>query len=91
MRIKTGYIMKELGKESIAIAIGEEGKKFHGVINLNPMGAWIWKRLEEGITKKQLMERILAEVEDCPAEETEKDVNEFIESISFAIDFENEQ
>ncbi len=55
MKIKSGFVVREVAGESVVVPVGEMSKIFHGMINLNETGAFLWKffsaehTLEEGI------------------------------------------
>ena len=56
MKIKNGFIVREVGGENVVVPVGEMSKVFHGMINLNETGAFLWKffsqehTLEEGVS-----------------------------------------
>ena len=72
LKIKKGFLLRRLGTEHMAVAIGEAGKEFNGMIRLNGTGAFYWKELEQ--------------FEGVDEETAAKDVKEFLESISIALD-----
>jgi len=55
MKIQKGFVLRVVGGESVVVPVGEMSKKFHGMINLNETGAFLWKfysnehTLEEGV------------------------------------------
>ena len=44
MKIKQGFMLREVAGNYVVVAVGEASKKFNGVINLNESGAFIWKK-----------------------------------------------
>ena len=48
MKIKDGYIIREVAGSNIVVPIGDEQMSFGGIMTLNPVGAFIWKLLENG-------------------------------------------
>ena len=42
MKIKNGFVLRVVGGESVVVPVGEMSKKFHGMINLNETGAFLW-------------------------------------------------
>ena len=77
MRIKEGYMLREAAGETVVVPFGEEALNFQGIISLNETGAILWKELEQGCEKKDLVQALLDEYE-VDAETAEKDVNEFL-------------
>ena len=77
MRIKEGYMLREAAGETVVVPFGEEALNFQGIISLNETGAFLWRQLEQGCAKKDLVQALLDEYE-VDAETAEKDVNEFL-------------
>ena len=77
MRIKEGYMLREAAGETVVVPFGEEALNFQGIISLNETRALLWKELEQGCEKKDLVQALLDEYE-VDAETAEKDVNEFL-------------
>lgn len=48
MRIKDGFVMRDVAGQAVVIATGEASKDFHGMVKLNETGAVIWRGLEGG-------------------------------------------
>ena len=47
MKIKEGYVLREVAGQAVVIAVGEASKTFHGMINLNETGRRLpenWQR-----------------------------------------------
>lgn len=63
MKIKDGYIIREVAGSNIVVPIGDEQMSFGGIMTLNPVGAFIWKLLEKGATKDELVDAVLKEYE----------------------------
>lgn len=77
MKIKNGYMQREVAGEAVVVPTGEATLNFQGIISLNETGALLWKELEQGCEKKDLVQALLDEYE-VDAETAEKDVNEFL-------------
>jgi hypothetical protein len=78
MKIKEGFILREVAGNYIVVAVGEAVKNFNGVINLNESGAFLWKILSQGVeNESQLVDALLGEY-DVEKEIAERDVNSFI-------------
>ena len=83
MKIKDGFILREVAGNFIVVAVGNAVKQFNGVITLNEVGAFLWKKLAEGATESQLVDALLADYE-VEKEVAEKDVRAFIEKLTQA-------
>ena len=83
MKIKDGFILREVADSYIVVAVGEAVKSFNGVINLNETGALLWKTLQNGAEEKDLVEALLNEYE-VEKELAETDVKLFITKLTEA-------
>ena len=83
MKIKDGFILREVAGNYIVVAVGDAVKEFNGVINLNETGALLWKTLANGATEEQLVNALLAEYE-VDKQTAEKDVKIFINKLTEA-------
>lgn len=61
MKIKPGYMLREVAGCNVVVAIGIETMDFGGMINLNDSGAFLWKLLESDTTEDELLTKMLAE------------------------------
>ena len=59
MRIKQGFVLREVAGQAVVIATGDVSKAFHGMIKLNATGADIWRGLSEGLTDAQIADRLV--------------------------------
>ncbi len=81
MKIKKGFILRVVGGESVVVPVGEASKSFHGMINLNETGAFLWKFFTENHTAEEAVAALCAEYEAEPAQ-VEADVARFIEILT---------
>lgn len=88
MKIKKGFILRKLGTEHMAVAIGEASKEFNGMIRLNDTGAMYWQELEKGTMKETLVAKTLEQCEGVDEDTARRDVEEFLDSISVALDYD---
>ncbi len=70
MKIKDGYILREVAGQNIVVPVGEAAEQFNGMISLNSTGAFLWTVLMENISRDALIGRLLDEydVDKCEAE-----------------------
>ena len=78
MKIKQGFVMRNVAEQAVAVTTGEASKTFHGMIKLNATGAKIWRGIEEGLDAPAIAERLAAEYGISP-ERAQKDVDTFVE------------
>ena len=80
MKIKSGFVVRKVGGESVVVPVGEMSKKFHGMINLNETGAFLWKFFTEEHTVDEGVQALLNEYE---VEESlaRTDVETFVKTI----------
>ncbi len=83
MKIRDGFILREIAGSFIVVAVGDAVKTFNGVINLNPTGAFLWKKLSEGGDEETLLKALLSEY-DVDEEIARKDIAMFIEKLKNA-------
>lgn len=83
MKIKNGFVVRDLAGQSIVVALGEASKTFNRMIKLNDTGRLIWDMLAEGRTKDEIIDRFTAEY-DVEREIAERDVTAFIETLQGA-------
>ena len=79
MKIKSGYILRENlvgndNKVGVVICVSSESN-LNGYIQLNETGIFIWKMLEKGTTKEEIVSAILKEYEGAPVDVIDKDVD----------------
>ena len=83
MKIKEGFILREIAGSYIVVAVGDAVKTFNGVINLNQTGAMLWKELANGGDEDALVKALLSEY-DVDEEIAKKDVQAFIAKLKGA-------
>ncbi len=80
MKIKDGFMLREVAGNYIVVAVGNAVKEFNGMINLNETGALMWKVLEKGGDEQDILTAMLNEYE--VDEQTAKaDIKEFVENL----------
>ena len=61
MKIKDGFILREVAGSYLVVAVGSAVKDFNGMINLNESGAFLWKMLEKGSTEEEMVDALVKE------------------------------
>ena len=77
MRIKNGFVLREVAGQTMVIATGEASKDFHGMIKLNCTGKDIWQGLQEGKSEEEISTLLKEKYEVDEAKEV-ADTKEFI-------------
>lgn len=81
MKIKSGFVIEQVGGSYLAVATGERAASFRALIRLNDTGAFLWKLLSEGdMTKEELLSRMLEEY-DVTEELAKRDITKFLEML----------
>ena len=78
MKISGEFILSELMGEYVMVPVGETALKFNGIVGLNDVAVFIWKQLQEDISREELLSRILEEFE-VTGEEADRDLEEFLQ------------
>lgn len=77
MKIKEGFVLREVAGQFMAVATGEASKTFHGMVKLNRSAADIWQGVAKGLTKEEIINEMLDKY-DASKEVIEKDVDAII-------------
>ncbi len=80
MKIKSGFVVRQVGGESVVVPVGEMSKKFHGMINLNETGAFLWGFYTTEHTVEEGVNALLGEYEVEKAV-AQADVERFVKTI----------
>lgn len=83
MKIKEGFVLREVAGKAVVIAVGEASKTFHGMINLNASGKMIWQGVENGKNETEIVDSLLDQYE-VDRERAERDVREMLQKMKEA-------
>ena len=87
MKIKEGFIIKKLGIGYIVVTVGDASMDFNGLIRLNETGAFLWQSIQDGAdSREKLIQAMLDRYEDLDQETAEKDLDEFLGRVAFAVE-----
>lgn len=84
MKIKEGFVVKELAGQYVVVALGKASKIFNGIIKLNESAKLIWDKLSDGAEKDDIVEAIMNEYDGVDRETAENDVDKFISELKGA-------
>ena len=83
MKIKEGFVLRNICGGYVVIAVGKQTLDFQGIIKLNETGAFLWEKLQQDCTAEELLAAMQAEyaVDEATARE---DIRAFIDSLQAA-------
>lgn len=77
MKIKEGFIIKEVADSFVVLPVGENLVDFSSMITTNETGAFIWNLLSEDKTADELAEALVSEY-SVDLKTAKADVEEFL-------------
>jgi hypothetical protein len=80
MKLKNGFVLRDLGGQSVVVAVGEATKSFNGIIKLNESSAFLWKQMKDDFSKEQLVSALLAEY-DVEEDVASQNVDYFVDTL----------
>lgn len=80
MKIQSGYMLREVGGESIVVPVGSRTVDLRGIIKLNGTAAFLWKLLQNDCAAHELVAALLNEF-DIDEATAARDVDAFLESL----------
>ncbi len=83
MKIKDGFILRDVAGSYIVVPVGSQTLDFRCMITLNETGAFLWQQLQQEQEATALVEALLAEYEVEP-DVAKADVDRFVESLQEA-------
>ena len=80
IKIKKGFMLREVSGSFVVVPVGAASKEFKGLITLNSTGAFLWKELLLGKTLEELKQALLNEY-DVSEEIATRDCEQFIKKL----------
>lgn len=77
MKIKEGFILREVAGDTVVIPTGGD-LDMNMMITLNESGAFLWKQLEQEISREDLIAAVLKEYPDVDQATAEMAVDGFV-------------
>lgn len=77
MKIREGYVVKEIAGAFYAVPTVKNPKIGNGMIKLNETAYFIWKKLEESVEAGEIAEQLSDEF-DVDEESAKRDVSAFV-------------
>ena len=63
VKVKPGFLLREIGEMYIVVPVGAEAQKFNGIIKLNRSGKFLWEAVSKGIEFDELVNAVVNEDE----------------------------
>ncbi len=79
MKIKQGFMLREVAGSFVVVNVSGE-LSFNGMITLNDTGAYIWRKLEQGLSHQEIASALAADYEVDP-EIAQRDVGVFLDKM----------
>jgi hypothetical protein len=80
MKTKENLVLRQVADTWIVLPVSSATVNMDGVLNLNESGVLLWKKLEQGAEREELVNILMAEY-DVDRETASKDVDEFIQHL----------
>lgn len=80
MKIKEGFMLRDVAGSYVVVPMGKEAADFNGMITLNETGAFLWRQLEKGCTREELLAAMQKEY-DVTEERAAKGIEKFLAQV----------
>ena len=80
MKIKNGFVMKDVAGSKVVLPFGERQNDINGIITFNDVGAEVFNMLDGTNSVEEIVTKISRDY-DVPYETVEIDVNRLIEKM----------
>lgn len=81
MKIKKGFLLREIAGENIVIGVGTAAKGFNAMIHLNKSGAFLWRQMEGRDTTKEELLSAMLEHYDITEDIASADIDAFLSAM----------
>lgn len=83
MKIKEGFMLRNVAETNVVVAVGKATLDFSGLITLNASGAFLWSLMQNDITLDEMAKKI-CEVYEVDFETAKADINDFTDKLKGA-------
>ena len=80
MKIKEGFLLRQVGDNHVVVPVGAQSVDFRCIITLNDTGAFIWEKLQKPCEVEDLVAAMLEEY-DVPADVAAADINVYVAAL----------
>ena len=78
MKLRKGFILRDVAGKTFVVATGELSREFQGMITLNETGKFIWECLADDTTAEEIVEKMAKVYDEVEKDILERDVTAFI-------------
>lgn len=83
MKVKGAFVMRQVGKIWAVLPLGQTTLDLNGMLTLNETGALLWKALEQGGGREEMINALTAEY-NVSADQAAADVERFLGKLADA-------
>lgn len=83
MKIKEGFKLRKVCDNAVVVAVGKATLDLNGLVTLNGSGEFLWKELEKGAEKKELINAFIENYE-VDEKQAEADIDSFLAKLKGA-------
>lgn len=80
MKQNANFVKRQIGTQTVIVAVGEASKRFNGMLKVNETGAFLWDRLQNDVTSEDLVAALTAEYE-VDADTARRDVEALLATL----------
>lgn len=81
MKLNESFVLRQVSGTWVVLPLGEESVDFNGMLTLNESGAMLWKVLEQGGGREELLAALMAEYR-VEQDVASTDVDAFLEVLT---------
>ena len=81
MKIKDGFVMRQVMGKTVVVAVGDTSKTFHGMIKMNKVATDIWNGVQEGLSEEQIAETLVEKYSEVSLEKALEDTKRVISTM----------
>lgn len=82
MKIKSGFLLREIAGAWVVVPVGQRVVDFNGLMSLSESGALIWSKMEQGVETKEELVNLLQENYSVKTEVAAEDITDFLNQIN---------
>ncbi len=84
MKLKEGFVLRQVAGSYVVVAVGLQTLDFKGMIRLNETGAFLWKQLSETECTEESLAVAMTNEYDVDEKTAAEDVGVFVRSLQEA-------
>ncbi len=81
MRMKKGFVLKNVASKWIVVPVGEKAVQFNGLLTLNDSGRILFQQLQENDVTLEMLTKTLMDLYDVDQHTAKQDVILFIQKL----------